>query len=499
MWQPTMERSTSIQSYYADKTILITGATGFVGSYLVEKLLRSCPDVRRIYLLIRSKRRKDSESRLEEFLSDAIHNGLKQSNPSVLKKLAVITGDLELPRLGLSEVDEEKIVKEVNCIFHVGATVKFTEELRRAILINIGGTDSLIEIAKKIEDLKSFVHVSTAYSQCIRDIADEAFYVPEENYTDLITMANTISNEKLNEMTPTILGKWPNTYSFTKNIAEDLVRKKGTGLPMVIVRPSIVIAPYREPTTGWASSYDLTSLLVATINVGVVHTMCCDPKHVVDLVPVDFCVNQAIAAGWAVGREWSRMSKIPIYNFVSGPRNPITWGLQKDVLERSESALPSNRKIFHRYVLYGTNKKMLDLVELFYLPLMYIVNLKSFFLGKVHITLKTHRKIREFCKVVEFASCKEWYFKDDNTQNLWNLLEEEDRDVFCFDINSIDWQTFSDRITKGVRLYILKDDLSTVGRARTRSRLLKILQYFVVSAYVLLPLYIVHRLGTIIL
>lgn len=57
-----------VASWYAGKNIFITGATGFMGKVLVEKLLRSCPNVKNIYLLIRSKRGQTAEIRKDQFL-----------------------------------------------------------------------------------------------------------------------------------------------------------------------------------------------------------------------------------------------------------------------------------------------------------------------------------------------------------------------------------------------------------------------------------------------
>lgn len=58
----------SVPQFYMDKCVFITGATGFMGKVLVEKLLRSCPGVRNIFLLIRSKKGQDVQSRLKELL-----------------------------------------------------------------------------------------------------------------------------------------------------------------------------------------------------------------------------------------------------------------------------------------------------------------------------------------------------------------------------------------------------------------------------------------------
>lgn len=59
----------SIPKYYEGKNILLTGATGFMGKVLLEKLLRSCPKVKAVYVLIRPKAGQTAEARVEEITS----------------------------------------------------------------------------------------------------------------------------------------------------------------------------------------------------------------------------------------------------------------------------------------------------------------------------------------------------------------------------------------------------------------------------------------------
>jgi thioester reductase-like protein len=61
--------SSEIINYYKDKSIFITGATGFLGKVLIEKLLRTCYDLKKIYILIRHKKGKTPQQRLNELVN----------------------------------------------------------------------------------------------------------------------------------------------------------------------------------------------------------------------------------------------------------------------------------------------------------------------------------------------------------------------------------------------------------------------------------------------
>lgn len=57
----------SVQEFFKDKSIFITGGSGFMGKVLIEKLLYSCPDLKEIIILMRPKRGKSASQRVEEF------------------------------------------------------------------------------------------------------------------------------------------------------------------------------------------------------------------------------------------------------------------------------------------------------------------------------------------------------------------------------------------------------------------------------------------------
>lgn len=73
---PAVDRSrfaeSDIRRFYAGKTVFLTGSTGYMGKCLVEKLLRGCPDLNRIYLLVREKRGKQPEERIDSFFDDVV-------------------------------------------------------------------------------------------------------------------------------------------------------------------------------------------------------------------------------------------------------------------------------------------------------------------------------------------------------------------------------------------------------------------------------------------
>lgn len=83
-----------VQEYYKDKTVFITGASGFMGKVLLEKLLYSCHSLKEVIIICRPKRGKTPEARLEDMFKLPIFQRIKDERPHMLKKVTIYQGDV---------------------------------------------------------------------------------------------------------------------------------------------------------------------------------------------------------------------------------------------------------------------------------------------------------------------------------------------------------------------------------------------------------------------
>src|SRR3712207_2413581 len=136
---------------------------------LVEKTLRSLPDLERLYLLIRATREKSAASRFEkDVLGSAAFGMLREKlgesfEDYVAKKVCVLEGDVHAPSLGLREEELLELSREVDVVIHSAASVVFDAPLDAAVGSNVHGTLGLLRLARGWEKRPLFLHVSTAY------------------------------------------------------------------------------------------------------------------------------------------------------------------------------------------------------------------------------------------------------------------------------------------------------------------------------------------------
>ncbi|CAG9794397.1 unnamed protein product [Diatraea saccharalis] len=479
-----------IQKMFAGSSVFLTGATGFLGKLIVEKLLRSCPEIKKLYLLVRPKKNKDTTKRIQEQFEDVLYSKLKKERPNFFQKIAVVEGDVGQLGLGISEQDKIKLMNEVEFIFHGAATVRFDEPLKTAVEINVRGTRELFQLAKQCGKLKALVHISTAYSNCTSRVIEEKFYESIMRGEKLIDLVETIDENTINNITPGLLGNFPNTYAYTKSVAENVVAEHSKGLPVAVFRPSIIIATAKEPVAGWIDNvYGPTGVVVGAA-VGLIHTIHCEPKAVADLVPADMVVNACIASAWKTAKEYPANHEDappqdlppPVYNYVSSEQKPLTWEKFMDINVTYGLEVPSVQAMYYYLFALVRSRFMYMTYCLFlhWIPA-YIVDGIAILIGKKPMLRKAYTKISKFSDVLSYFSTQQWKFYNKNVQELYEELCDADKQIFDFNMSSLDWNDYFYSYVRGIRIYLLKDPLETVPSGRAKFLRLKCIHYFVLN------------------
>uniref|UniRef100_T1JN37 Fatty acyl-CoA reductase n=1 Tax=Strigamia maritima TaxID=126957 RepID=T1JN37_STRMM len=459
--------SVSLPEFFENRSVFITGATGFLGKILIEKLLRSCPRVRTVYILLRSKRGKNINSRLDDLIDCKLFQRLNHEQPSAIRKLVPISGDICEPDLGLNPTDVKILVDNVTVVFHLAASIKFNEPLVTAVRSNLLPIRYLLELCHKMMSLVSLVHVSTAFSNCNRSEIEEVIYQPSIHPQKLIELLEWMDDDLVEKMTPHVLGDYPNTYTFTKGLGEYLLIEEGHNLPMSIVRPSIVTASWKEPTCGWIDNYNTVTGFVVAVGKGFVRYLHGDPNCTADLMPADVSVNLMLA----VARETAvnRSEQVKVYNCTSGNLNKVTWAdvekhcfhptgkqTMNGTLRYSSATIRNNHYIYSLLYLWDH--------YVFARPLDVILKL----FGKNIELVRMQDKIRKSMNVLKFFSCNQWKFSSDNVCSLWKSLNAKEKQMFNFDVRQINWPDYLENYVYGCKVFLLKEDASTLALAQKR-------------------------------
>lgn len=168
---------------------------------------------------------------------------LRKVDAHIEQRIKVINGDLAAPGLGIQQSDLIEIQNDIEFIIHSGADVRFNISLPEQILSNVRGTRDLLEIARNVKKLIRFVYVSTAYSHCVRDKINETFYAAPMNpqfWIENVDKWNSGDGKDLLDIiTPKLIHPWPNTYTFSKALSEEMTKGYAVYFPILVIRPSI--------------------------------------------------------------------------------------------------------------------------------------------------------------------------------------------------------------------------------------------------------------------
>jgi thioester reductase-like protein len=239
--------------------ILLTGATGFLGAFLLKELLHQTEA--NIYCLVRAD---DTESGKKKIQNNLKYYSLWEEERS--SRIIPIIGNLSQPTLGLSAEKFDKLAREIDVIYHNGAVLNFVYPYSALKPTNVLGTQEILRLACQFK-LKPLHYVST---DAVFD--SSAYYDKEVTESEPIIHTEGID-----------LG-----YTQTKWVAEKLVTIARTrGLPVSIYRPPLIAGDSR---TGFWNTEDFTCrFLKGCIQMGSMPNMNCG----IPIVPVDY-VSQAI-------------------------------------------------------------------------------------------------------------------------------------------------------------------------------------------------------------
>ncbi|XP_035280987.1 fatty acyl-CoA reductase 1 isoform X1 [Anguilla anguilla] len=466
----------SIADYYAGKSVLITGATGFMGKVLVEKLLRCCPGVQALYILVRPKAGQTMQERVTSMMKCKLFDRVREDDPEFHRKIVAISSELIQPGLAISPEDAEKLCSCVNVVFHCAATIRFDEPLKLALQLNVIATQQLLSLAQKMQHLEAFIHISTAYANCNRHHIDEVIYPPPVQPKKLIDSLEWMDDGMVRDITPRLIGDRPNTYTYTKALAECVVQQESSRLNIGIIRPSIVGASWQEPFPGWIDNFNGPSGVFIAAGKGILRTMRANNDAVADLIPVDTVVNLTLAAGWytAVHRPKSAL----VYNCTTGGINPFHWGeiehhvmstFKRNPLEqafrRPNANITSNYLIYQYWIL--VSHKFPALIYDLFLRLS----------GQKPQMMRIFNRLHKAIALLEYFSSQDWEWNSDNMSMLLSQLSPEDRKTFNFDVRQLNWPEYIENYCIGTKKYVLNEDMADIPAARQHLRKLRNIRY----------------------
>ncbi|CAG4986081.1 unnamed protein product [Colias eurytheme] len=464
-----------VADFYAGKNVFITGATGFIGKVLVEKLLRSTR-VERVYIMMRPKKGQGLKMRWNQFIGSRVFDNIR-NNPHIFDKLQVIRGDILSEGLGMS-AEDRRVLEDCHVVFHCAACVKFNMFIRDAVNMNVVGTQRVLQLAENMNNLLAFIHLSTTYCRSDVSILDEQLYPSKHSPRDVIHTVTWMEYDLLKHLEDKLIHPQPNTYGYTKSLAEQLVSEYEGKFPIAIARPSIVTASVREPFPGWVDNLNGPTGVIVGAAKGVIRSMLCADTQHVDAMPVDLVVNGVVLVACSTALQ--RPKDIVVYNLARSNENPITW---RESIELARSQVSSYPFSVPLWFPGGSTKTSPThhavAVLLTHTIPAYLVDCCLVLMGKKPFLVNVHKRINEGMKVLQYYSTKSWNFNNQRFMSLKNNISKEEDNIFYTDPKEMHWPSYIRNYLKGSREFCCGELPETLPQARILHNRLYYLDLFV--------------------
>jgi len=502
-----LPRPLSVRKTLAGKQVLLIGVTGFIGKVWLVNTLMDLPEIGTIYLLIRAQKSNPAQTRFDRLVEESpVFDPLYRRYGSKLadflrQRLQIIEGDVCKPGLGLNAEISNLLREKLDLVINSSGLTDFNPDLRDALSTNVDAVLNILDFLRQ-SDHAGLLHLSTCYVAGGRDgrISEK----PKPNYTpnhvpdfdaereraalhELIARAeqesrgpdvtkellrqalarehaakdlrgtaleNQIRKNRIRWMRNYLteagnrrakeLG-WPNTYTFTKSLAESLILKRGDGLPIAVVRPSIVETAIDKPFRGWNEGINTSASLSYLLGTSF-RQLPSNQRKRLDIIPVDqVCRGMTLIAAAIVERRHQ-----PLYQLATSVSNPCDMrrsieltslahrkhyraqeGLEYWLRLRLD-AIPVSKARYNR-MSAPAQKAIVQSIQRIMAPL----PLKKIPLAKAERNLEKVEKLIELFE--PFILRNEHDFVADNVAALSYTLVEQEKADFAYDTSSIDW------------------------------------------------------------
>ncbi|MGA2411192.1 MAG: AMP-binding protein, partial [Candidatus Binataceae bacterium] len=373
--QPPADALPPLAEVLQGRRILLTGGTGFLGKVLLYLLLRRHPELERIFVLIRGDKRSSLSRFRREILDSAALAPLRDQLGSrfdhyVESKVAVVAGDISEPAL-ITDNAEMLGDGRLDAVIHCAGLVNFEASLEKALDANTIGVANVIEFCRTHD--AALIHVSTCYAagaadghryeddipvdwspsgrrgfNLKREIADAQAAIQrveaesrdharqaefraaaaEDHASDLgdrhERAAESHRKQWVEERLKAIgrdraLGwGWPNTYSYTKSLGEQLVIGAAGSITASVVRPSVIESALADPMPGWNQGVNTSAPLTYLAGRGY-RFYPAKGELVLDVIPVDLVAHAIVPILAALLLKRHK----PIYQLCTSDVNPL--------------------------------------------------------------------------------------------------------------------------------------------------------------------------------
>ncbi|WP_298801163.1 HAD-IB family hydrolase [uncultured Pseudokineococcus sp.] len=480
----------------ADRRVLVTGVTGFIGEALLRTLLVEAPQVRPV-VLVRPKAGQPAVDRVARLLRRRTFAPAAEfaGGPErLLERVEVVEGDLE---------DVPALPRDLDVVVHCAGEVGFAPPLQEAFAVNVVGTRHLLERVLEASapgpdrggrGPVHYVHVSTAYVGGRRrgPVPEASVEHAVDWRAELDAAVRLAARIEEDSRTPEVLARfnaeaqalhgragpltaaadaerrrrewvlaeqreagrqrghslgWTDVYTFTKALGERVVEEVGAPLPVSVVRPSIVESALEHPHPGWIEGFKMAEPLIMAYGRGELPEVPAAPDSTIDIVPVDHVVNALVAVCATTPEPGS-----PQYFHVSsGARNPLTFRRLYELVREHFLAHPFDTgegpvdlpvwdfpgaAPVERRLALGERVHATAERALTYVPRSERVRGWSRDLDRLGRRLAL---LRQYSDLYQPYTQSELHFVDDATLALHRALDPQDVPALGFDTAVVDW------------------------------------------------------------